>query len=252
MVSMNNIISQVNNIPGYSTDLALSNHDLENIKKFIQKDYLSILNNLGINSFDSGLNLEIDNYHLISHLIDHNTAWPKLARCFSKSNVEIIKKSDFFNSLRSIFGPVSISKLTYGKYCDPSREEIYWRLVRPNTPEDVGALHADSWFHAALNSYGIAIPENSRTVKVWVPIFCEPGNNGLLVVDNSHHRDWSYDIVVSSNMSYPRLNEKVNPKLLSTPPGRAIIFGDKLIHGGAINLGSTTRVSVEITLILES
>ena len=249
---MNNIISQINNNPGYSTDLVLTNHDLENFKKFIQHDYIVILNNLGITSFDGGINSEIENYHLISHLIDHNTAWPKLARCLSQSNVEIIKRSNFFDTIRSIFGPVSISKLTFGNDCDLSREEIYWRLVRPNVSEDVGTLHADSWFHAALNSYGSAIPENSRTVKVWVPIFCEPGYNGLLVVDNSNHRDWSYDIVVSNNMSYPRLNEKVNPKLLSTPPGRAIIFGDKLIHGGAINLGSTTRVSVEITLILES
>jgi hypothetical protein len=249
---MDNIISKINNNPGYSTDLVLSNHDLENIKKFIQNDYLSILNNLGITSFDSRINSEIENYHHISHLIDHNTAWSKLSRCLSQFNVEIIKRSDFFDTIRSIFGPVSISKLTFGNDYDLSREEIYWRLVRPNFPEDVGALHADSWFHAALNSYGKAIPENSRTIKVWIPIFCEPGNNGLLVVDNSHHRDWSYDIVVSNNMGYPRLNEKVNPKLLLTPPGRAIIFGDKLLHGGAINLGSTTRVSVEITLILES
>ena len=35
-------------------------------------------------------------------------------------------------------------------------------------------------------------------------------------------------------------------------PGTVIIFNDKLLHGGVVNEGSETRVSMEFTMFVDS
>jgi len=249
---MYDIFSQINNSPGYTTSVKASENDLKNIRSFIEAEYAALISALPHHdAFKQMIDDGISNYHKYSHLVNHDDLWSKNARCLCQEAVNIIKRSDLFNELRSIFGFFSISKIMFGNQYDLSREEIYWRLVRPGKREDVGSLHADSWFHSALNSYGNTIPKECKTVKVWLPIYCEPGLNGLLVVIDSHQKDWLYDIEYSKNMNRPILREQVNAELISTIPGQAIIFGDRLLHGGSINQGSKTRVSIEITLILE-
>ena len=44
--------------------------------------------------------------------------------------------------------------------------------------------------------------------------------------------------------------DKINAKLVDTNLGDVIIFDDNLIHGGAINNGLKTRVSLEFTLVI--
>ena len=66
------------------------------------------------------------------------------------------------------------------------RPEIYWRLVRPNKLNDVGPLHADSWFWNLNNK------KKDKRFKLWVPIHCEINNTGFRYVPNSHVKKWKY------------------------------------------------------------
>ena len=68
-------------------------------------------------------------------------------------------------------------------------EEIYWRIVRPHEPSDVGPLYADRWFWDLGHG---TIPTDKERVKVWIAIVAEPGLSGLRVVPGSHLRDWRY------------------------------------------------------------
>jgi len=132
-------------------------------------------------------------------------------------------------------------------------EEIYWRLVRPNVEGDVGLLHADKWFHNSFNmGYGMFL-EGVVTVKVWIPIFCEPEKNGLSMLEGSHLRDWEYHIEEIEGLPKPVIDEAINSlgaELISTEPGNMLIFHEKTLHGGVLNVGEYTRVSVEITMVM--
>ena len=44
--------------------------------------------------------------------------------------------------------------------------------------------------------------------------------------------------------------DKLNLKLAPTRIGESVIFHDKLIHGGKLNTGTKTRVSIEFTTLV--
>ena len=48
------------------------------------------------------------------------------------------------------------------------------------------------------------------------------------------------------------LNDKkeLNPKLIARSPGETIVFDDSLLHGGAINKGKKSRISLEFTMFV--
>jgi len=125
--------------------------------------------------------------------------------------------------------------------------------VRPEAVSDVGPIHADKWFHNVLRSgYGM-FPLGIATVKIWIPIYCESGKSGLIVVPDSHKREWQYEYVDKAGLKKPVIKEgleDVSRVLVPTDPGTLLVFNERLLHGGAVNHGSTTRVSSEITLVL--
>ncbi len=41
-------------------------------------------------------------------------------------------------------------------------------------------------------------------------------------------------------------------KLLALAPGDVVVFHDRLLHGGALNRGTSTRVSFEFTLFVDA
>ena len=128
--------------------------------------------------------------------------------------------------------------------------------MRPGVTSDIGPLHADKWFHNLVggSDYGMFPPETT-TVKMWIAIYTEPGLNGLLVVPNSHHKDCKYSTVEKNGQIKPQIEEDeslLNVLLVPTKPGTCLIFNEKLLHGGALNNGNKTRVSAEITMVLDS
>ena len=74
-----------------------------------------------------------------------------------------------------------------------------------------------------------------------------------MVEEDSHKRkDINWEGKFKDGIMKPLLLDKVDSldmKLLTTKPGDVIIFNDNLIHGGALNKGEKTRVSVEFTLL---
>jgi len=131
-------------------------------------------------------------------------------------------------------------------------EEIYWRLVRPHEPSDVGPLHADRWFWDLGDG---TTPAGRERLKVWIAIVAEPGLSGLRGVPGSHLRDWRYHGETRDGKTKPQIDEdetELNPQLLPTGAGDAVVFHDRLLHGGAVGSGLLTRVSIEFTMFVKS
>jgi Phytanoyl-CoA dioxygenase (PhyH) len=243
------IYNAVFNSPGFSADLSLNSKELDLFKACIENQFLHSIANLEPSIKNKFIECGIENYHEASHLINHSAIWSKYNRCLPKSEVSKIKGCDFIKQLKSIFGNFNISNIVYDQTVVADSEEIYWRLVRPGVASDVGSLHADKWFHEVLSSE--YIPEGVTSLKVWIPIYCEPGKNGLLIVPDSHKKEWKHSFLTnSSGQIKPVIEDKPMPILINTPPGNMIIFPDGTLHGGALNNGLKTRVSAEITLLL--
>ena len=77
--------------------------------------------------------------------------------------------------------------------------------------------------------------------------------NGLRLVPGSQKREWRYHGVERDGKVKPVLDEReeeLGLQLVPTNAGNAIAFNDRLLHGGALNLGSETRVSAEFTMLV--
>ena len=75
-----------------------------------------------------------------------------------------------------------------------------------------------------------------------------------MVIPNSHKRTWNYEYVNKGGYLKPEIREDVSSigaALLNTEPGSLVIFNENLLHRGAVNHGSTTRVSAEITMVFD-
>lgn len=251
MTENENIYKSVFDSPGFSADLHLSNEELALFRECIESQYLENIKELDKTSSDTLSKAGIENYHQSSHLLDHSIVWTKKKRCLPKKSVSKIKCTNFMERLKDIFGNFKISNIVYDQTVVKDSEEIYWRLVRPESESDVGALHADKWFHEVLSAN--YIPKGVTSLKVWIPIYCEPGKNGLLIVPDSNKREWEYTFTTNSlGHQKPVILDTPISILVNTPPGNMIIFSDRTLHGGAPNRGLKTRVSAEITLLLES
>ena len=239
--------------PGYSTDLCLTADEFEFFRFTIEEQWLARIAAQHPEHEESFHKLGLENYHKLSHLVDHKTLWGKESRLFPQKAVDIIKQLPFMETLRAEFGEFTLSDVVHGDTIVKDRQEIYWRLVRSEAPSDVGPIHADKWFHNVLGSgYGM-FPQGVVTIKIWIPIYCEPGKSGLIVIPDSHKSDWRYEYVEKDGFKKPVILEdvdKLGGVLVPTDPGTLLIFNDRLLHGGAVNRGGITRVSSEITLVL--
>ena len=248
------LVEQVFGKPGYSTDLCLNERELVFFQTVIGDQWLGRLRSLYPELMDASSSVELPYYHVLSDKINHKELWHKKHRLLSQDVVQTIKTFDFMRQLQEEFGLFSIAKVVFDNAVDQGREEIYWRLVRPGVASDIGPLHADKWFHNLVGDTGYGMfPPGTKTVKIWMAIHTEPGLNGLLVVPNSHKKDWENAAVEVDGHLKPCIKEDIPAseiELVPTEPGRLIIFNEKLLHTGCLNRGATTRVSTEITMVL--
>ncbi len=238
---------------GYSADMKLSAKELDFFRARISEHWLSHLSANCPGIVAEAEKLGIENYHLIADRIDHKGLWPKINRVFPQEVVNQIKKFPFLAQLKDEFGEFAISDVIEVKQ-HYGREEVYWRLVRPNVESDVGSLHKDSWFHGAINSgYGM-YTKDQVTVKIWIPIYCEPGKSGLCLLGGSHLREWKYHLEEDeTGVQRPVPDEdliKLGAALVPTGPGNLLIFNEDILHGGVVNKSNKTRVSAEITMVM--
>ena len=152
---------------------------------------------------------------------------------------------------------------------DPLGYSINIRIARPHEKLDTFPAHADAWYFSnykeiadvALRYSGEKCTQlewtkddhngvNFDVIHIWIPIYSEPGLNGLLVAPGSHLKSWNYRKVKNGKFSskFPKFQlsdgEDVVLKLLDVDPGDVVIFHDNLIHQGALNKGFETRVSL--------
>lgn len=241
------------NSKGYFKHEGIPINELKLIYDKINFDWKKTIEN-EFPKFFTGLDhITIKEYHLIRNKLPHNKLWQKKNRIFDQDFIDQIKNFSFYLELKQLFGEFKITEKSYDGGVEQNSEEIYWRLVSPNEASDVGGLHADRWFHE-LHCLNSATFLNRKTIKIWLPIVTEPGLNGLLIVPYSHQINYLYTNKIINNIKYPVLVSEIDEKLIlleETSPGQYLCFGENFIHGGAINNGKSTRISIEITISME-
>ncbi len=239
---------------GYSVDMKLLPQELEVFRACVSEHWLARIKDFYPEAVAEAEKLGIENYHQIEYKMDHKKLWSKQNRVFPQKIVNRIKELSLFSRLRDEFGEFSVSDVidTEQRF---GWEEIYWRLVRPKVESDIGPLHKDSWFHGAINGgYGM-YTKDQVTVKVWIPIFCEPGKSGLALASGSHLREWKYHIEEDQDGYLRPIPDEdlstAGAALIPTEPGNLLIFNENVLHGGVINNSDKTRVSAEITMVMQ-
>ena len=231
---------------GYYSKFQLSKKELNQISNIIKNNFLENLLRNDTKGYHLLKKIDLKNYHKNSKFIDHSLLMQKQNRLLKPTNVLKIKKMFFFRKLRKVFSNFKIMNFE-----NLFKEEIDWRIVRPNNNKDVSSLHRDEWFWS-LNKK--KIKKNCTRIKCWIPIICEKGRNGLKFVPKSHLFDLSVD---SKNkrtdglIKPGKIKKKMKVKIFKSNNGQAFIFNDKLMHGGAAG-GKFTRVSLEFTLLVRN
>jgi len=225
--------------------IKISDTDLEALRGLISQQFQERIEGLYPSLSREFKSLPLDFYHEKAHLIDHKKSWPKVARILHRGAVEKVRTLNFMTLLGTNFGKFQISDEE-----DLGYENIYWRLVRPNSLSDIGPLHADEWFWALGHGRS---PPNVRRVKVWIAIYCERGKGGFRFLKGSHLKEWPYRGVIKDGMMKPEFDipeAGLDLEIFESGPGDGIVFNDKLLHGGIVG-GSKTRVSIEFTIFAE-
>jgi len=231
------------NRQGFYYGYATNHEDLEFVRDIVKTHFLAQLKTDYPTVHEFAEVKAMDEYHTYCEAISHGEYWQKRRRILPSDQLLRFKSSDLYNWLAQ---NLAIERITGedGVY----EEEVYWRLVRPNQQKDVGPLHADAWFWEISGS---VIPSGFKRVKVWIPLFTEPGESGFCYIPGSHLENTHYEKQYRDYKWKPQISEDLNYRkiVFRGTPGTPIIFHDRLIHGG--NAGGTkTRVSLEFTALV--
>lgn len=238
--------------PGYTRRMRLTAAELAALRAEIEGQWLRRIESAAPALAAQARALGMARYHELAPPPDHEQLWPKGERILAADAVARLRRLPLFGRLREVFGPFSVAEGFHGSTHVAGLEEIYWRLVRPGVDSDVGPLHADCWFHDIMDMRGRAFPEQCFTMKIWIPVYCERGRNGLMMVPESHLRDWKHSTRWVNGQPKPSFDDDAQAVLIPTEPGEMLIFHERTLHGGARNQGERTRVSAEITLVFPS
>tara|TARA_B100000575_G_scaffold293138_1_gene303603 strand:- start:1139 stop:1888 length:750 start_codon:yes stop_codon:yes gene_type:complete len=220
----------------------ISSEDLEIIRDLVNLHWKKVILSNYPKKFNNTETLHVFNYHKISEHIDHKKLWPMKNRILSSNDYKKFLNTNFFKKVKNIYSDAKISDEN-----NIGHGEIYWRIVRPKSPKDIGSVHADRWFWEINNDY---TPPNVRRIKFWISLWCK-GNNGLGVIPNTQKSKYNFDYEFRDGENKPIfIPEKNNLKLLklNSKPGTLVIFHDNLLHGGCINQSDITRTSIEFTI----
>jgi hypothetical protein len=242
---MTNIKQMLEGPEGFNTEVRFTADELAMVRGLIKSQWLQRIEESGAGRSKVFENMDMNHYHEQCHLLDHKNMWPKSKRILGADAVKAIRQTSFFKTLEAELGPFAISGED-----GIEKEEVYWRLVRPDGATDVGPLHADEWFWALGHG---ATPAGHKRVKVWISIYSERGQNGFKFVSGSHKKTWRYHGVAKDGFMKPQIDEDeytLSVEIFMSQPGQAIVFHDKLLHGGAPG-GSNTRVSLEFTMFVK-
>lgn len=237
------------NSDGYAIVDLFSKADFDLIQTSISLSYFNRIKSSSEYS-GSGQVFDIGKHHLHQGFDCHALFQDKQARTLCLDMSYRIMAMGAIKNLLKELGSTRISDEQCLGY-----PNFVWRLVRPLRQSDIGPIHRDEWFwitdRERLNRKDLEYKERT---KVWIPIEVEKGLNGLLIERFSHLRndiEWFQELRdgrAKPGIGNSQMNQ-LNLELLELDLGQAVIFHDKLIHGGKINEGSKTRVSLEFTIL---
>ena len=136
------------------------------------------------------------------------------------------------------------------------QRQPYLRIARPGKPEDNIGLHRDTF-------YG----QTPYEVYVHIPFTDVDDGSALQVVSGSHVRaETDYTVIPlgkaawdkgspKHEMGFPYAPKKIADDLstqlrpVALRVGQAMIFSPALVHGQEINVGSTTRISIDLRIV---
>lgn len=199
-------------------------------------------------SRELGFNIDLKDYHQYVSDELHSLLSTKRKRVLDNDEAMQLLKLPSIQRLLANYPNYQICNVVYDSLSQEPRPQFYFRLVRPNHASDVGSPHCDFWFDEAMNTqWG-----RGNTIKFWIPVITEAGKNGLYFFPNAP-RSVPFRITEKDGLRRPAIeidaDELGEPVLPCPEYGQAIVFDDDVMHCGALNTGSETRVSVEITLV---
>jgi ectoine hydroxylase-related dioxygenase (phytanoyl-CoA dioxygenase family) len=232
------IYNTIQNKSGFCT-LNFNIDEKNTIKNFVTKKFESNLKKYKLPK------IKIENYHKlkISDIL-HKKIFTRENRTVSKHFINFIKKTSVFNKISKEFNFIKFSKkVIYNKF------DVFWRIVRP-LKNDVGDIHADEWFWSVNNW---KVPKGYECLKFWI-MLSDNLNYGLSIIPGSHKINFPYKKIFKDKIYKPQLVKKINfkEKKLITKFGTCIIFNYKLLHRGLMNKSTTSRVSIEFTLLCKN
>ena len=244
-------LSMVFGDEGICSNVKLQADELAELRRIVMDSWLAAIAKSAPSAINQFRELGIENYHQLSHVLDHARLWTTHTRTFDSTQVDVIRSFEIFDRLKAEF-PDSVISSAMPPYGDLGRPRINWRLVRPGEGTDIGPIHADYWFDAVLEGWRDE-PGPIVKLKIWIPIFLEEGTTGLSFVPGSHLRHYPFRRVhIGEGLFKPDLDESDLDRplqTLPTPPGAVVMFNYNLVHRGANSSRATqTRVSMETTV----
>tara|TARA_Y100000591_G_scaffold176848_2_gene152768 strand:+ start:6357 stop:7094 length:738 start_codon:yes stop_codon:yes gene_type:complete len=237
----NNIL-ELQNGNGFFT-FQIEKNELEILRETVNQHFSKIINSTYP---DLKLKTRINDYHKISKKVEHNKIWPMKSRVLSKEKYNIFLESKLAKKLAEIFGKFSISDEN-----NMGHGELVWRLVRPNEKSDVGPIHCDKWFWDLNPNH--KVPDSCERIKCWISLWCD-NKNGLQIYPGSQLKNFHYKSEKRHGYVKPIFDESNVETFMqkqNCTPGTVIVFNDKLLHGGVVNEGTETRVSMEFTMFVD-
>jgi hypothetical protein len=216
------------------------------IREIIKEHMLNMAREVSPESVGALAATELERFHEVESY-SHGRMLSKRGRILPKAAVDEIKAMSFFGYVAEVFGDFYLADEE-----DVGHEQITFRLVRPNRPEDVGSLHCDAWFWEQFGTY---LPPGIGRAKVWAPVCVEPQLNGLRLAPGSHRRQTPYR-AESSGAKINFVPEfdlyEIGLRQYCGAAGQPILFNYRTLHVGSLNRGGTSRVSIETTIMYRS
>lgn len=223
---------------------SLQADEVARIRELIKARLVYNAHNLNRKQAGQVVECDLQNYHTVAPLFDHQKMLCKAGRILGENAVDEIRSMSIFDYFKEGLGDFELAdedNVGHGQVC--------FRVVRPNVREDVGSLHCDSWF---WEFYKWPTPAGQNRLKVWIPICIDEGRNGLIAVPESHRESRPYRTVqVGHKIGFePEFDIRgLDYRMFDRPEGASFIFNYHLLHVGALNTTPTSRVSIEFTVL---
>ena len=240
------IITEIETGKGWALLPQLPAESISYVKEAIFNNFTRVLSANAHQEKDIRSFRDLESYHLSSIAnARHGDLWSKANRLLDRDS-SIAVKSIFLDYLSKVFSSFDISDAV-----ELGFHNIYWRLVRPYSANDVGPAHRDNWFWIVAAHQKMPAGKNKR-YKVRIPLIIVDGKNALSFINHSQcGSDYSWGTTTLHGRVKPYLicdETNLNFEVADCKIGQPIMFSDEVIHKGPINETSQTRVSIEFTL----